>query len=96
MKTIDKLVYSLCEEIDSLKEEVKYWKNKAEEERDNNTRMIKDNLKSAERDVANALLFTLSVNDDPNGNLVISKESRKMLSKTWQHSQPINVLQQNQ
>jgi FtsZ-binding cell division protein ZapB len=81
--TFDKTVYSLCLEIDELKEEVKYWREKYEEEKNANAKMLDENLQQAKQGVANALRFALSVQDDENGNLVISKENRQSLAETW-------------
>ena len=83
MKTIDTKFYLLCEEIDNLKEEVEYYKNLYETERADNFKMLNDNIDNAKQGVANALLFALSVTDDENGNLVISKENRKCLKENW-------------
>ena len=83
MKTTEKTFYSLCEEIDDLKEAVEYYKNLYETERASNNKMLKDNLDSAKKGVANALRFALSISDDENGNLVISKENRKDLAESW-------------
>ena len=83
MKTTEKTFYSLCEEIDNLKEELEYYKNLYETEKASNNKMLNENLESAKRGVANALQFTLSVSDDENGNLVISKENRKDLAENW-------------
>lgn len=80
MKQIEKTFYSLCEEIDDLKEAVKYWKNLYETERATNNKMLNDNLETAKQGVTNALKFALSFSDDENGNLVISKENRKDLA----------------
>jgi len=66
--TFDRTVYSLCLEIDKLKEEVKYWREKYEKEKNANAKMLNDNLKQAQQGVANALHFALSVQDDENGN----------------------------
>jgi FtsZ-binding cell division protein ZapB len=79
--TFDRTVYSLCLEIDELKEEVKYWREKYEEEKNANAKMLDENLKQAQQGVANALRFALSVRDDADGNLIIHKEDRKHLSE---------------
>ena len=81
--TFDRTVYFLCLEIDELKEEVKYWRAKYEEEKNANAKMLDDNLKQARQGVANALRFALSIQDDEDGNLVISKENRQSLAETW-------------
>ena len=83
MKTTEKTFYSLCEEIDYLKEEVEYYKNLYETERADNCKMLNDSIDNAKQGVANALLFALSVTDDENGNLIISKEDRKNLAQNW-------------
>ena len=62
--TFDRTVYSLCLEIDELKEEVKYWREKYEEEKNANAKMLDENLAQAKQGVANALRFALSVQDD--------------------------------
>jgi len=81
--TFDRTVYNLCEEIDDLKQEVKYWREKYEEEKRANTKMLDENLQQAKQGVANALMFALSAQDDENGNLVISKSKRKELADRY-------------
>ena len=81
--TFDGTVYSLCSEIDELKEEVKYWREKYEEEKNANIKMIDDNMKHAQQGLAFALRFAMYVKDDEDGNLVISKENRQLLTETW-------------
>ena len=44
MKTTEKTFYSLCEEIDYLKEEVEYYKNLYKTERADNCKMLSDLL----------------------------------------------------
>ena len=83
MTTVDRTFYSLCDEIDDLKEAVEYWETMYETERAANNKMLNDNLENAKQGVANALRFALSVSDDENGNLVISKENRKDLAENW-------------
>lgn len=79
----DRTVYSLCFEIDTLKEEVQYWKEKYEQERTDNNNLINEQLSTAQRGVANALMFALSVSDTENGDLVIKKEDRKVLAENY-------------
>ena len=43
-------------------------------------RTIKREKEEAQKGVANALIFALSVTDDEDGNLVVSKEDRVVLS----------------
>lgn len=81
MKTADIKFLDLCEEIDYWKEraeaaeaDAKYWK-------DEYSKHLSESLASAQKGVANALMFALSVRDDENGNLIIDKENRKELAK---------------
>lgn len=83
MKQAEKTFYSLCIEIDNLNEEVEYYKNLYETEKETNNIMHNENLLSAKKGVANALLFALSVSDDADGNLIISKDNRKVLAEKF-------------
>ena len=83
MKTIEINTYQLCSQIDNLKEEVAYWQKQYEEEKAINNKRLTENLASAKKGVANALMFALSVKDDANGNLVIDKKDRKVLANKW-------------
>ena len=58
-----------------------YWKEMYETERDENNKQLNERLEQSKKGVANALMFALSVSDDENGNLVISKENRKSLAE---------------
>lgn len=82
--TFDRTVHSLCCEIDELREEVSYWKNKYEEERRINQEVMTERLTEAKRDVANTLRLALSMRDDADGNLVIDRENRQSLAATWE------------
>ena len=82
-RTIEINTYQLSSQIDDLKEKVAYWQNKYEEEKAMNNKMLNENLASAKKGVANALMFALSVKDDADGNLIIDKESRKELADSW-------------
>ena len=83
MRTADVKFLQLCNEIDQWKEEANYWKEKYEELQKEYSEHINQNLVSAQKGVANALMFALPVKDDENGNLIIDKESRKELAETW-------------
>ena len=85
MRTADVKFLQLCNEIDQWKEEANYWKEKYEELQKEYSEHINQNLVSAQKGVANALMFALSVKDDENGNLIIDKESRKELAETWRY-----------
>jgi hypothetical protein len=79
----DRTVFSLCCEIDALKEESRYWKDKYKQERSENNSLMNEQLATAQRGVANALMFALSVSDNENGDLVIKKEDRKVLAENY-------------
>ena len=83
MRTADIKFLQLCNEIDQWKDEANYWKEKYEELQKEYSEHINQSLVSAQKGVANALMFALSVKDDENGNLIIDKESRKELAETW-------------
>lgn len=76
LNTFERTVYSLCEEIDSLKEEAAYWQKKYEDERAENMKQLNDNLERSKRSLGQALSFALRCTDDKDGNLVISKQDR--------------------
>lgn len=83
MKTVDVKFLQLCNEIDQWKDEANYWKDKYEELNKEYSQHLNQSLASAQKGVANALMFALHVKDDENGNLVIDKKSRKDLAETW-------------
>ena len=82
-KTADIKFLELCGEIDYWKERtikaeknIEYWKDKY-------SKHINDRIKSAEKGVADAIVFALSVTDDMDGNLIINKENRKILEERF-------------
>lgn len=81
IETIDRTVSSLCREIDELQLEVEYWKELYTQEKADHNKLLNENLAQAKKNVGNTLLFALSTVEDSQGNLVIKKESRKVLSK---------------
>lgn len=81
--TADIKFTELCEEID-------YWKLRAlkaeltaKEWQDKYSQQSNEMLQNAQKGVANALMFALHCSDDEKGNLVIKKEDRKKLAKTF-------------
>lgn len=80
MKTAERTYLQLCEEIDDLKEDLDYYKKKYEQEVKERYQESNERLQSAKKDVANALLFALSVSDNEKGDLVIKKSDRKILA----------------
>lgn len=85
MKTIDRVVLDLCEEIDYWKEQAKYWKTRAEELQQEQIQDTNKRYQEAMKGIANGLSLALAIKEDVNGNLIIDKESREELSKTWNH-----------
>ena len=83
MKTSEKTIIDLCDRIDFLEQEVEYWKNKYKNEIKERAEEANISLQSAQKDMANALLFALSVRDDENGNLVLPADERSELAKNW-------------
>ena len=79
----DRTVQNLCESIDYLEAEVDHWKTKYEEEIRRQSIESKERLEEAQRGVANALMFALSVREDSAGNLVIPKEDRRILAENY-------------
>jgi len=82
-KRIDVMAYELCEEIDHWKSEAKRYKALYEEEVKNYNQMTTERLEDAKKGVANALMFALSVRDNEDGSLSISKENRENLAETF-------------
>lgn len=84
MKTVEIKFYELCDEIDFWKEKAKKAEEEAEYWKAEYSRNLHENMLSAQKGVANALMLALSVQDDENGNLVIDKDSRKDLIDNYQ------------
>ncbi len=83
MRTIEKTIFDLCDEIDSLKDDVLYWKEMYENERNESNRLLNERMEDTKTGIANALMFALSVKDNPDGSLSINKEDRKMLASRY-------------
>ena len=81
--TFDKTVSMLCTRIDNLEYEVDHWKTKYENEVKQQAIDSKERMEEAQKGLANALMFALSVRDDEHGNLVIGKEEREELAANW-------------
>ena len=82
-KTIDLKISELCNEIDDWKQEAEYWKNKFKKLEKDYCKQSDEDLKSAQKGVANALMFALHVEDDADGNLKINKENRKIMAEPF-------------
>jgi predicted choloylglycine hydrolase len=81
--SFDRTVRSLCNQIDSLQEEVAYWQEKYEQEVKERITELNERFEQTKMDVGNALMFAFAVKDDANGNLVIAKEDRKALAENY-------------
>ena len=88
MTTANKTFLQLCEEVDYYKEKAEYFENLYKQERDKYSRQLNDSLEEAKKGVGQALMFALSVSDDANGNLVITKENRKQLANQCREVTP--------
>lgn len=76
----DILVSDLCEEVDFLRSEINHYKNLYEKEIRLNAKFLNERLEESKRGVSNALMFCLSVQEQPDGSFTISKENRKELA----------------
>ena len=83
VRTADMKFIELCDEIDYWKAQAEYWKKEYEDMRDENIKRTNESLKSAQQGVANALMFAMSVKDNADGSLSISKEDRKHLADNY-------------
>lgn len=82
-KRSDILISDLCEEIDYWKSEANRYKEMFEEERNLRASLINDDIERTNKGVAQALMFALSVKDNEDGSLSISKEDRKTLAENY-------------
>ena len=83
MKTIEKEIYRLCDEIDYWKGRAEYWEKEFEKEREERVKLINESIESTKKGVADALMLAFSVKDSPDGSLSISKEDRKHLASRF-------------
>ena len=83
MKTVDYKFHELCQEIDYWKDQADYYKAKYEEEIQRSVKETNRQLEESKRNVANALMFALTVKDNEDGSLSISPEDRKRLAKNF-------------
>jgi hypothetical protein len=81
--SFNRTVQSLCLQIDHLEEEVSYWKNKYIQERNNAIKFENETFEQTKLDLGRILSFTLAVEDDSQGNLIISKENRAKLAEEY-------------
>jgi len=83
MKTIEIKFNDLCDEIDYWKDKANCYKKQFEEERKARSMLLNETMMSAKKVVANALMLALSVEDNKDGGISISKENRKQLYENW-------------
>lgn len=83
MRKSDATFIDLCDEIDELKDAVSYWKQMYENERDASIKQMNERFEETKKGVGQALMFALSVRDNEDGSLSISKEDRKQLAKNF-------------
>jgi len=83
MKTSDIKFQELCDEIDYWKERTKKAEENAEYWKNEYSIFLKESNISAKKNVATALLFALSAEDDKDGNLIIKKGNRKELANRF-------------
>lgn len=82
-RTVDYKFAQLCNEVDRWKDEAEYWKSKYDEEIQRSIQQNKESMLIAKKGVANALMFALHAQDNENGDLVISSNSRKKLVENY-------------
>lgn len=78
----EKLVVDLCDEVDYWKDQALHYKKQYEDECLATSLRLHADLENAKKGVANALMFALSVRDNEDGSLSISKEDRINLSES--------------
>ena len=83
MTTVDIKFYELCDEIDYWKVRTKKAEADAKYWQDEYSRHLNESIARSGKEVANALMFALSVKDDKDGNLVIDKKARKELAQYY-------------
>lgn len=83
MKAIEENIYGLCTQIDNLRDEVDYWREKYETLLKEYSEESNSRMQEAQKGVANALMFALSVREGANGDLVIPAPERKELAESW-------------
>lgn len=74
---IDTLVSDLCEEIDTWKQEAKYWKEKYKESHADHMKLLNENLEYNQIMIGSILSIAFNSSEDENGNLVIDRSGRE-------------------
>lgn len=77
------LMVDLCEEIDHWKSEAEYWKGQYESEVKESNRHLTERMAEAQKGIGQMLSLALSVTDNPDGSLSISKENRLTLAESF-------------
>ena len=73
----------LCSRVDYWKTRANHFEELYNEERQENVTNLNNSIESAKKGVANALLFSLSATDNPDGSMTIDKDSRTVLAKSY-------------
>ena len=81
MKTAGIYFLELCDEIDYWKAEAERWKMECEDERKARAELLNSDMESAKRGVGMALMLAMSIQDNEDGSISISKENRKELAE---------------
>jgi len=82
MRTIEKNIYDLCNQVDYWKDQAEYWQNKYENERDDYMKQLNQNIEQTKEGVRNALMFAFACSESEDGSLVISKDKRQELAES--------------
>lgn len=82
-KTANLKFLELCDEIDYWKDRALIAEKDAEDWRNKYSAQINESLKTAQKGVAQALIFALHSTNDENGNLVIKRKDREKISESY-------------
>ena len=83
MRTIEKEIHRLCDEIDYWKERAEYWEKEFEKERDERVTLLNESIESTRKGIGDALMLAFSIEDKPDGSISISKEQRNNLAERF-------------
>ena len=82
-KTIDIKFSELCDEIDYWKEQAQHYKKMYEQELQDNIEQTNKSFKQTQKSIGQALMFAMSIKDNEDGSLSISKEDREVLVEMY-------------
>jgi hypothetical protein len=81
--TINRVISELCYEIDDLKQQIQFWRERYEQEVQERNQETNQRIEQTNKDIGNLLCFALSVRDNENGDLVIPATERKQLAENY-------------